>query len=113
MKQALAILLAILVFLGAFAVAAAATNQTEDLYTRAIAIDDETDDEIDDESPGGAPKIPWAPNGLSQQIMKLLLFLPSLFDPGWADEAVTYLAFFSWLVPPPFNWLLIWFIRAV
>ena len=58
------------------------------------------------------PDFLLAPYGLSQWIMKALLFLPNLFSPGWADEAVGYLVFFSWIVPPPFNWLLVWFIRA-
>ena len=55
----------------------------------------------------------FAPYGLSQLIMNALLFLPNLISPGWADEAAGYLAFFSSAVPPPFNWLIIWFLRAL
>ena len=69
--------------------------------------------EIIEELPAVLPELPFAPQGLSQLIMKMMLFLPNLFEPGWADEVIGYLAFFSWIVPPPFNWLLIWFVRAV
>ena len=86
MKRALAIFLAALMLLGVFAICAGAA---------------------------GEPELPPAPAGLGQQIMHWLLYLPNLIAPGWAAEAAEYLAFFSGLVPPPFNWLIIWFLRAL
>ena len=86
MKRTLAIFLAMLMLLGVFALCAGAA---------------------------GKPELPPAPSGLAQQIMNWLLYLPNLFSPGWADEAAEYLVFFSGLVPPPFNWLIIWFLRAL
>jgi len=86
MKRTLAVILALLMLLGVFAVGAAAAD---------------------------APRTPFAPFGLSQQIMKSLLFLPNLISPGWADGVVDYLAFFSTAVPPPFNWLIVWFLRVL
>ena len=86
MKRILAIVLAMLMLLGVFAVCACAA---------------------------GEPELPPAPSGLGQQIMKALLYLPNTIAPGWADEVTGYLVFFSDVVPPPFNWLIIWFLRAL
>ena len=94
MKRILAAILAMLMFLGVFAIGASAADEPE--------IPSEIESEL-----------PFAPSGLSQMIMKALLYLPNLIAPGWADEVIDYLVFFSWLVPAPFNWLLIWFVRAV
>lgn len=57
--------------------------------------------------------MPFAPFGLSQLIMNALLFLPNLISPGWADEVTGHLTAGSWVVPPPFNWLIVWFLRAL
>jgi len=51
--------------------------------------------------------------GLGQSIMSALLFLPNLIVPGWADEVVGYLEFFGAAIPPPLNWLLLWFLQAL
>ena len=55
----------------------------------------------------------FAPFGLSQMIMSALLFLPNLISPGWADGVAGYLTAASALVPAPFNWLIVWFLRAL
>ena len=86
MKRTLAVILAMLTLLGIFAIGAAAAD---------------------------VPRTPFAPSGLSQQIMRALLFLPNRISPGWADGVVDYLAFFSAAVPPPFNWLIVWFLHAL
>ena len=86
MKRTLAVILALLMLLGVFAIGAAASD---------------------------APRTPFAPSGLSQQIMRALLFLPNRISPGWADGAAGYLEFFGAAVPPPFNWLIVWFLRAL
>jgi len=105
MKRTLASILAALMLLGVFAIGADAARQTEatEAAETAAARDDET----------AVPELPFAPSGLSQQIMNWLLYLPNLIAPDWADGVIDYLVPASWAVPPPFNWLIIWFVRAL
>jgi len=50
---------------------------------------------------------------MSQLIMSALLFLPNRISPGWADGVAGTLEFFSAVIPPPFNWLIVVFLRAL
>ena len=48
-----------------------------------------------------------------QRIMNLLLYLPSLLVPGWADGVIGILEAFIEMLPAPLNWGLIWFVQAI
>ena len=104
MKRTIAILLSLFLLLGIFTVGTFAASEAEVITANATAAEDDEPT---------APDLPYAPSGLSQMIMNALLTLPNLLSPGWADGVVDTLVFFSEVVPPPFNWLLIWFIRAL